>query len=323
MQDTPQTSTATAAFGGFWRRVGAFAVDALALVALGQLLGLVFADAFARAGEWGRAIGFALALAWFVPFESRLGGGRSPGKRLLGLRVARLDGTAPGAAIAAARCVILLLPFFLNGAPLPAVLLFGRGVYLVSLLVFGLGLTSLYLFAFERRTHRALHDRLTRTVVLRDGPAMPVSPSPLESAHGVAMAVLLALALAAPLALRHLERTGPLAEIAQLYEAVGALPGVRYAGVADSGEGGEDDSDGERVLSVDAVVESDVARPGALPEKLAAIVFASFPGAASADRIRIELRHGFDIGIASRFDRRAFDRSPEEWREAIAAGAEG
>jgi hypothetical protein len=123
--------------------------------------------------------------------------------------------------------------------------------------------------------------------------------------------------------LRHLVRTGPLAEIAQLYEAVGALPGVRYAGVADSGEGEIRGQNGERVLSVDAVVDGDVARPGAMPEKLAAIVFASFPGASSADRIRIELRHGFDIGIASRFERRAFERSPQEWREAIAAGAEG
>jgi uncharacterized RDD family membrane protein YckC len=325
LQGRADPSTGNVAFGGFWRRVAAFAVDALALAALGQVVGILLADPFARAGEWGRLIGFGLALAWFVPFDSRLGGGRSPGKQLLGLRVARLDGTPCGVGRASARCAILLLPFFLNGAPLPASLLFGPGVYAVSLLVFGIGLVSLYLFAFDRRTHRALHDRLTRTAVFRLAAAPAGSRPTLGAGHRAAIAVLIAFTLAAPLALRHLVRAGPLVEIAQLYAAVTALPGVRYAGVADTlgPEEGPQGTDEAHVVSVDAVVDRDVARPGTLPEKIAAVVFASFPGAAAADRIVIELRHGFDIGIASRFERRAYDRTPAQWREAIAGDSEG
>jgi uncharacterized RDD family membrane protein YckC len=169
MQDAGAASTGTAARADLWRRAAAFCVDVAAVVALGQVLGLVFADLFAQAGAWGRLIGLGLTLAWFVPFECRLGGGGTPGKRAFGLRLRGARGGAPGPARAAARCAILFVPFFINGAPLPAGLLFGPGVYGVSLLVFGVGGSSLYLFLADRPAHRALHDRLTRTQVLRDG----------------------------------------------------------------------------------------------------------------------------------------------------------
>ena len=51
----------TAPFAGFWRRVAAFAVDALLLGCVGLLLGWLAFDALAALGGWGRLVGFALA----------------------------------------------------------------------------------------------------------------------------------------------------------------------------------------------------------------------------------------------------------------------
>jgi uncharacterized RDD family membrane protein YckC len=311
---------------GFWRRLGAFAIDALLIGIAGYLLGLVFGEAFARAGAWGRLIGFLLAGAWFVPHECAWGGGRTPGKRLLGLRVVDARGQAPGPLRAAARYAIFAVPYFLNGAHLPASLLFGPGVYLVSLLVFGIGGISLYLFVFDRRSRSALHDRWTRTAVVRAAalPA-PFAAPQLRPGHRLAAAAVLVFAFAAPLAVRQLVKSGPLADIERLYASVSAQPGVRFAGVSDTtqtryGLGG---SALERVVTVTAVIDGDVSEPGALPEELARRVFESLPDAASADFIAIRLSHGFDIGIASRFTDNDLVRAPEQWRDRIAAGAQG
>jgi hypothetical protein len=184
------------------------------------------------------------------------------------------------------------------------------------------GGSSLYLFLADRPAHRALHDRLTRTQVLRDGAPPPAPRRPLGVGHRFGVAAVLALAVAAPLDMRHLVRTGPLTDIARLYAAVAAAPGVHYAGVADRVEGGAPSQDGGvRMLDIDAVIEGDVQRPGALPEGLAAIALANYAGAPAADLIAIRLRHGFDIGVAARFESRSFVRTPAQWRARIASGA--
>ena len=322
MQDDSAAAPAQA-HAGFWRRLGAFAVDALVLGLAGYLLGLALGEVFARAGAWGRLIGFLLAAAYFVPLESTWGGGASPGKRLLGIRVVDARGLPPRPPRAAARYAIFAVPYFLNGAALPASLLFGPGVYLVSLLVFGIGGISLYLFVFDRRSRRVLHDRWTHTAVVRR-PAPFVAP-PLWRWHRVAAGALLVLTLAAPLAVRQLVKTGPLADIERLYTSVTAQPGVRFAGVSDRTETryGTNDSTTERVVRVTAVIDGDVSDPGALPEQLARRVFDSLPDAMSADFIVIRLSHGFDIGIASRFTSNELVRAPDQWRDRIAAGAQG
>jgi uncharacterized RDD family membrane protein YckC len=310
---------------GFWRRFGAFVVDAIVLGLAGQLLGLVLADALIRAGEWGRLIGFLIAGAYFVPLESGWGGGRSLGKRLLGLRVVNALGRPPGPVRAALRYAIFGVPYFLNGAPLPASMLFGPGVYLVSLLVFGIGGISLYLFIFDRRGRRTLHDRLTGTAVIHAAVPTPFTALPLWRWHRVAMGALVVLALAAPLAVRQLVQSGPLADVGRLYEAVRTQPGVRFAGVSDTTQVnyGVQGTTRTRAVVVTAVIDGNIFEPGALPEQLAARVFGSFPDAASADLIVIRLSHGFDIGIATRFEHNALTRTPEQWRDRIAAGAEG
>lgn len=83
----------------------------------------------------------AIALVYFT-LATWIGGGRTPGKWLLGLRAVRLDGRAMGLADA-----------------------FGRaGGYAASLSTLGLG----FLQALRDPNRQALHDRIARTVVIRD-----------------------------------------------------------------------------------------------------------------------------------------------------------
>ena len=77
---------------GFWRRSVALFIDGIILAIVGCLVGLFFGEFFVRMGGWERFIGFGIALLYFVPLNSRLGGGRTIGKRALGIRVVSKTG---------------------------------------------------------------------------------------------------------------------------------------------------------------------------------------------------------------------------------------
>src|SRR5881394_1297285 len=150
---------------GFWRRVGASLIDTIILGIVGWILGFFFADAFMRMAGWERAIGFAVASLYFVPLNSRLGRGQTVGKRALGIRVVSKAGATLGFPRSLARSVVLMLPYFLNGAPIPMeVLKLGGGV-VFSEAVFGLGLSIVYLIAVNARTRQSLHDLVVGSYV--------------------------------------------------------------------------------------------------------------------------------------------------------------
>ena len=90
----PQTGAGSVA--RFGRRFVALCIDwALSLLIAGGLLG---------GNEWGTLTVFAVANVLLVATA-----GQSVGQRLLGIRVSRLDGGAPGAARALGRGVLLAL----------------------------------------------------------------------------------------------------------------------------------------------------------------------------------------------------------------------
>jgi len=65
-QSTP-ASVPRSPYGGFWRRVGAFAIDGFILALVGQGLGLVFGASFSSLGQSGRWIGFLVAAVYVIP----------------------------------------------------------------------------------------------------------------------------------------------------------------------------------------------------------------------------------------------------------------
>jgi uncharacterized RDD family membrane protein YckC len=77
---------------GFWRRLAAFGIDWLVLAVPTLLLGLALFQRAAGIGQAGRLVGFVLALLYFSLLNSRLIGGQTIGKRLLGIQVVSLSG---------------------------------------------------------------------------------------------------------------------------------------------------------------------------------------------------------------------------------------
>jgi uncharacterized RDD family membrane protein YckC len=99
-------------YAGFWRRLGAFALDGLVLSIVGQGLGVAFAERFATLGQSGRWIG-SVAAIYIIPAHHR--GGQTLGGRALGLRVQTLDGGPLSLSVASLRYLALAVPWFLNG----------------------------------------------------------------------------------------------------------------------------------------------------------------------------------------------------------------
>ena len=99
---------------GSCRRSGAFVIDILLLVVSGTLLALAFFDPLARIGALGRGIGLVIALAYFGVLNSKIGGGQTVGKRLVGIKVVDGSGDPIGPARAHGRAAVLWLPYFLN-----------------------------------------------------------------------------------------------------------------------------------------------------------------------------------------------------------------
>src|SRR5262245_3395670 len=100
---------------GFWRRLAAFVVDGLILAVPAMLLGFALFNWAASLGQAGRLIGFVVALLYFGLLNSRLGGGQTLGKRLLGIRVTDRNGAPLSPLRAILRYLVLAVPYFLNG----------------------------------------------------------------------------------------------------------------------------------------------------------------------------------------------------------------
>jgi uncharacterized RDD family membrane protein YckC len=208
-----------------WRRFLAFLLD-LAIMGLPALgVGLLFFDEASALEEWGRLIGLALTLLYFGFFDSRLGGGQSPGKRLFQVKVVREDATLLLPAMAALRALILFTPFYLNGVPLdaeasPALLC------LVAFLFFGLVLSVTYLLVFDR-LRRSLHDLATGAVVVDARAVQLPLLEPVWKGHWIVVGALCATATVSPLL-----ETGPsptLWELRAIRASVMAMPAVRTA----------------------------------------------------------------------------------------------
>jgi uncharacterized RDD family membrane protein YckC len=175
------------------RRALAFLIDLTIIGAPAGAVGRLMFDPLSDLGEYGRLIGAVLVALYFGYFDSRLGGGRSPGKRWLGLQVVSLTSGLLPPARAAARALIVTTPTLLNGVTVDAML-----APMAELLIIGLGLSLTYLAIFNRPSHRSLHDLATAALVVRLTAELPTA----LPMHRFRWAVLLALlAMAAPVVL--------------------------------------------------------------------------------------------------------------------------
>ncbi len=321
----PVDEASTTPFAGFWRRVAAFLVDGVVLGLIGYALGLLLYDTFVRMGPWGRCVGFAVALAYFVPQESGRGGGQSLGKRLLRIRVVDAQGRALSPARGAVRFAVFGVPYFLNGSVLPMnVATFAGGVPFAALALGGM-LALAYLLVFNRRTRQSLHDLAVGAFVVRLASGARPAPGPARTwgGHRVIAGALIVLAGATPLMFPQLMRIPMFADLQLLYLHLADQPELRSVNVFASVEtryGAHVESRAAHVLLIQATIAKPLTDYVPLSTRLAGIALKVYPNAARENRIVVRLSHGYDIGIASSWTSNDLALTPEQWADRVAAG---
>src|SRR5262249_37058904 len=151
---------------GFWKRILALIIDCFLLGVVGFPLGLMFFDAFATLGGWGRLNGFIIALLYFGVLNSFIGKGQTIGKRITKIKVVDRDGQLIPLNKSFLRYAILAPPFFLNGALIPPSVMMSVLGVIIDLIIFGVGGAIIYLYTFNRRTRQSLHDLVTDSFVV-------------------------------------------------------------------------------------------------------------------------------------------------------------
>ncbi|WP_457424799.1 RDD family protein [Roseateles sp. P5_E7] len=309
-------------FAGFWRRVAAFVVDTLLLGAAGMLLGWLAFDALAALGGWGRLVGFALAWPYLGLMNSRLAGGQTIGKRLLGLRTVGLDGALLSPARGLLRGAVVAVPWFLNNAVAdPDLLLMLPLVMALCLIVFGLGLGLLYLLVFNRPSRRSLHDWAAGSVVVREPlPLGAVPGGPVWRGHLVVIGVLALLSLALPVWMQGKMGEGDVAVMIATRATVVQLPGVRQAGVSKGWTAvrSTQGSSSSTYLTVQALSDAEHLKDDALCDRIARALLARHAAELEqVDQLVVVVTYGYDIGIASGWQSRRVALTPAQWRERL------
>jgi len=307
-----------ARIAGLWRRLGAFVVDGALLAAGGWLLGFLFFDQLAAMGGGALVLGFVISVAYFAGFDGP--GGPSPGKRMLGVRVVDASGRTLSIGRAAARCAVFNLPYFLNGAPLPAALQGQDAAILVqAFVVFGLGGAMVYLFLFNRTTGQSLHDLVTKTFVVDDDGAVGApAPKRMPRLHWGVAGAWLALVVGGHLALwaraaPAAERDRVLARLTAVREAVQAVPEVRRAMVTQATA--ETAAGDPRWYSVTVLLHSWPDDRAALAREIVETALAAGWRCRGEQRFVVSMQRGFAMGIAHAWHGETSNHTCAEWVE--------
>jgi uncharacterized RDD family membrane protein YckC len=315
---------------GFWRRLAALLVDGLILAIPTLVIGLTFFSWAAGLGQAGRFVGFIVALLYFGLLNSRVGGGQTIGKRLLGIRVEDRAGDALSPARSAARFLVIGIPWFLNGLwfDLNQGTIewweYALGILLIFMVFGGLG-AAVYLLLFNRRTRQLPHDLVVGSFVVRGPPA--TLPIGLKTAriHLVVVGCWLALSLVGPGIGIWLMRNSGLARallpLTQMQTALQGRPGIRHVAVMQgrlSTATTQTGASSTTFLDVAAQADESIEDHDALVATIAGTVLDMHPDLLGAQVLVVQVVHGFDFGVARwvRIDREVHDAAA--WREKLA-----
>ena len=300
----------------FWSRLGAYFVDCLTLGAIGVVTGFFLKDQFVQLGPWGRLLGFAVALPYFGTLDSRLAGGQTLGKRLLKVKVVASDGKPLSVPRAFVRFLPLGAPWFLNNAQFPESVMFSAWMYVLSVVIFGIGLSVVYLYLFNRRSRQSLHDLIVGSYVVTAQAAGPVTvPSPWR-VHFVVCGVLIVASAAAPHFTKNLAASEPFASLMDVYRAANTQPWVVNAKVYKGQAHFSSTAKGQHkttYLNITAYTKDPDVTNAERAKQLARLAMSTDSSAKDLDVIQVTLVHGYDIGIASSWRSQNYAHSPEEW----------
>jgi uncharacterized RDD family membrane protein YckC len=295
-----------------------FCFDGFLLGVLGFCIGLIAYDNLVALGDWGRAVGFTIALIYFGLMDSDLSGGQTIGKWLADIKVVTAAGAPLSVSASMLRATIFCVPFFLNGAFIdtgPATSWLSE---LLVVVVFGVGLSIGYLLLFNRRTRQSLHDLAVGAYVVKNA-SRPIGDSQrVWAAHFAMVGLIVAAAAVLPYSTQGLARSATFAPLLSARQGLQQESNVRHVAVTVGVNRFASRTQGTtttRILTSKIYLTRRITDPESLANQSARIILERDPSAGGEDAIEISIIYGYDIGIASAWKSQDFTFSPGEWRK--------
>jgi RDD family len=267
-------------------------------------------------GDWGRALGFAIALIYFGAMDSALFDGRTIGKRIVGVKVVTSTGVPLSLGASMLRATIFCVPYFLNGAFIDAGAITS---WLLVFLIFGVGISIVYLLLFNRRTRQSLHDLAAGAYVVSKKAGGPIGDSGrIWPVHFGVVGLILIAALVLPYFAQRLASSDQFAGLLSAQQGLQQEPGVRHATASIGVNKFVSNSKGAtttHIFSSRVFLSRRVTDFDSLANRLARIILDRDSSATNQDVIEISIVYGYDIGIASAWRSKNFAFSPSEWRK--------
>ena len=268
-------------------------------------------DWAASLGPSGRFIGFLVALLYFGLLNSRLGGGKTLGKRLFRIRVTNRSGQTLSPMRSGLRFLVLGIPYFLNGVffnidPTSLGLIEYLVGALLTFLIFGGFGAIIYLFVFNRRTRQSLHDLAVGSFVVRDpSQTVPANLATPRLQHLIVVGCWLLLFAIGPSVVWVLWDSSlatSLQPLGGIQAAVEAQHNVQYVQVTVGQTTTSTVRTGTSTitfLSVQAQAVSVREDFDLLSSAIARTVLELHPELFGKQLLIVTIRHGFDLGIAA------------------------
>lgn len=308
---------------GFWRRFFAWLVDVLILGIIGQIIGVVFSSFLFSIGPYGRPIGLLFTIPYFGIMNSKIGSGQTIGKRIMKIAVRNKDNEPIELWRSILRISLLALPALFNRWSIP-VFQNPVVVWVLSLIIFGLGGAIFYTMVFNRKARQGIHDLIVGTYVVYL-PAKPIESFPTTPRiHWIVTSVwmgivaigTLVMSLTAP---SIIART-PLEPVMKLYNILEDDPRFFTVGVnSNTFHSSNGKTSHSLIITVwykGKLAEKDRKE---VVQSIVKTVLENTENIDDYDGIQVKIASAYDIGIASAHLTMSFGNSIEDWRQILAS----
>jgi len=288
----------------------------------GTILGYFFENQFASLGQSGRLIGFFIALLYFSFLNSEKFGGQTFGKIFMKIQVVGQNGAPPKIMRTLCRSTVLIIPHFLNGLYFPAEFTYSRFSWLPSVVLFGLGGGLVYFYLFNRKTRQSLHDIICGTYVVKNFIPTEFKHLHLSKKHYVVFFCYVFILLVAPFFLKNSNflDEDPY-KLRFVYNELRAFPNTEATSVV-AGKSFLVTTKTKREAHYFNVVMQFYPYPKnlkGLSTHIASSIFENYPEIFKKDIMTITIKYGYDIGIFSKLNTYASQKTPLEWKSFVEA----
>lgn len=324
------------AIGALWRRILAFVVDMAVLFVTTTLVVVPFFETFSRLGPWGPLVGFCLTLPYFAILNSSIGNGQTLGKRLLHIQVIDTHGATIPLWKSVIRYTALAVPFFLNEVLLPTTRTPRVVSIFVSVVVLGVGGSTLYLVLFNRRTRQGIHDLAVGSYVADGNKDGVLKTDRIWRAHLWILGASLAVVFLGTGALgSKVARWEPFPQLLEDVRLVESMEGVQEAGAQDRSQNNFGGGEKKAILLISVYwagqssqnpaftgnltgdFKEGWASKEAFADQVAKLIIEHDPTVNDHDSLKVVVIRGYNLGVARGQVSYFYEHTPSEWNTRL------